>query len=174
MQTPAPFRRRLDLFGTAPSVGSLMVLCEENYGALLRLAPGLAALTGRHLSGSVGQAELLLEIVDQAPYTTTFRLTHLFPNAVQEAPGAADQPHAPEPDALLRAYHDAGQVEVLDLRQTALPVLSHYASPALAAKWRANLFLSKWLGYCVRAGHRFPSGGPRTLPAPARELLSIS
>ena len=30
----------------------------------------------------------------------------------------------------------------------------------LARKWRLNLFLSKWLSYCVREGHRFPLDAP--------------
>jgi uncharacterized protein YqiB (DUF1249 family) len=63
-----------------------------------------------------------------------------------------------DPNARLCAYHDAMQVEVLDLHQTALPVYRHYAYPALDAKWRANLFLARWLAYCVRQGYRFCPG----------------
>jgi hypothetical protein len=133
-----------------------MALCEENYRALQQLAPDLAALSGVHVSQRAGRTRLELRIIEQARYTTTFRLTHVF---------SADGNHAdwlPEPDATLKAYHDAGQVEVLDLRQTALPIFSTYQSPALRAKWKANLFLSKWLGWCLRDGHRLG-------PAPGRE-----
>jgi uncharacterized protein YqiB (DUF1249 family) len=133
-----------------PSVGALMGLCEENYRTLLRLVPGLRDLRGEHRSGNDGMA-LHLEVVEQAPYTTLLRLTYLFPHddgEVHRIPQA-------DPDALLRVYHDARQVEVLDLRQTALPLHNQYRYPALEAKWRANLFLSKWLTYCVGGGHHF-------------------
>lgn len=175
MQAPSLVFSRLDLLAAAPNVGGLMALCEENYGALMRLAPALPRLHGRLRSQPEGRAELLLTMVEQSPYTSTLRLTHLLPTA-----GASSQPPSgqqssrqppSEPDALLRAYHDAGQVEVLSLRQTVLPVLSHYERPALAAKWRANLFVSKWLGYCLREGHGFPASASATLAGEQFELL---
>ncbi|WP_296898225.1 DUF1249 domain-containing protein [Thiohalocapsa sp.] len=154
MQAPTPIIGKLDLTGDRPTVGALMALCEENYRALMQLAPRLTSLSGVHVSRRVGHTHLQLEIVEQARYTTTFRLTHVFPSGV----GHSDW--LPEPDATLKAYHDAEQVEVLDLRQTALPIFSHYQSPALRAKWKANLFLSKWLGWCLRDGHRIgPESG---------------
>jgi uncharacterized protein YqiB (DUF1249 family) len=135
-----------------PSVGSLMTLCEENYAALKRLVPDLTELRGELSSRSRGDMDLHLEIIEQARYTTLLRITYFFPH---DDGGVHRIPQA-DPDALLRAYHDARQVEVIDLRQTALPLHNRYQAPALVAKWRANLFLSKWLGYCVRLGHRFP------------------
>jgi uncharacterized protein YqiB (DUF1249 family) len=148
MQAPSPLLADLDLTGDRPTVGALMALCEENYRAVMRLAPRLPTLTGVTSSRRCGDAWLQLTILEQAPYTTTFRLTHVFGATESRADWL------PEPDATLKAYHDAAQVEVLDLRQTALPIFSHYSSPALRAKWKANLFLSKWLGWCVRDGHR--------------------
>jgi len=170
MQAPAAISRRLDLFATTPTVGGLMVLCEENYGALMRLAPGLPSLRGRLASRCAGQPDLYTEIIDQAPYTTTLRLTHRFADLDPSAGSSGGL----EPNALLRAYHDAGQVEVLDLRQTILPLHSAYHPPALAAKWKVNLFLSKWLGWCVREGHRFPCGARQAAADPYSELLSAS
>jgi uncharacterized protein YqiB (DUF1249 family) len=167
MQAPPAILSRLDLMAARPSVGGLMALCEENYAALLRLAPQLTTLRGRLMSSPGGRAELRLTIEDQARYTSTLRLTHF----LRDADGASGQ-EALEPDALLRAYHDAEQVEVLSLRETVLPVLSHYDHPALAAKWRANHFLSKWLGYCLREGHRFAPGSSADLSDDRRELLS--
>ena len=61
----------------------------------------------------------------------------------------------PEPDVLLRVYHDAEQVEVIDLKQSSLPVHSLYEAPGLLNKWQVNLFVSKWLAFCVYQGHRF-------------------
>jgi hypothetical protein len=168
MQAPACFSHRLDLLAPSPTVGALMALCEENYTALMRLAPVLPALTGHLVSRRDGQPDLHVEIVDQAPYTTTLRLTHHFADGVVARPDSAARL---EPNALLRAYHDAGQVEVLDLRQTILPLFSTYHAPALAAKWKANLFLSKWLGWCVREGHRFRGTAWDAAAGPRSELL---
>lgn len=134
-----------------PSVGDLMHLCEENYLRLMRLAPGLTNLRGELESRGRDEMGLHLEIIEQTPYTSLLRLTYLFSHP-------DDREHRilfADPDALLRAYHDARQVEVLDLRQTALPLHNHYRSPALDAKWRANFFLGKWLAYCVLTGHLF-------------------
>jgi uncharacterized protein YqiB (DUF1249 family) len=163
MQAPTPPFSRLILLTPATNVGGLMALCEENYGALMRLAPGLPQVADQLSSKPEGLAELSLSIVEQARYTTTLRLTHLLC-------GDAAQ-HGSEPDALLRAYHDAQQVEVLDLRQTVLPIMSHYQAPALAAKWRANLFLSKWLGYCLNQGYRFSAKAGKPTSAYQQELL---
>jgi uncharacterized protein YqiB (DUF1249 family) len=157
MQVPSSIIAQLDLTGDRPTVGVLMALCEENYRALLQLAPDLATCSGRQVSQRSDRTRLELEIIEQARYTTTFRLTHVFP------PDGTHAGWLPEPDATLKAYHDAEQVEVLDLRQTALPLFSHYQSPALRAKWKANLFLSKWLGWCLRDGQRLcpaPDGEP--------------
>lgn len=138
-----------------PSVGSLMALCEENYATLCCLAPGLKTLHGDHRSSCRGDIDLHLEIIEQGRYTTLLRLTHFFPHD----DGQVHRISEADPDTLLRVYHDARQVEVLDLRQTALPLHNHYRPPALEAKWKANLFLSKWLTYCVQLGHDFPGLG---------------
>ncbi|MBK1630997.1 hypothetical protein CKO31_09640 [Thiohalocapsa halophila] len=157
MQAPSAIISKLELTGDQPTVGVLMALCEENYRALMQLVPRLASLSGVQVSGRPGHTYLQLEVIEQARYTTTFRLTHVFPSGGDRADWL------PEPDATLKAYHDAEQVEVLDLRQTALPIFSHYESPALRTKWKANLFLSKWLGWCLRDGHRIgPDAGRRS------------
>jgi uncharacterized protein YqiB (DUF1249 family) len=147
-----------------------MSLCEENYRGLLRLAPDLKRARGEYRSIRDTGIDLHLEVLEQAPYTSLLRLTHFFPHRdglVHRVPQA-------DPDALLRAYHDAGQVEVLDLRQTALPLHNHYRSPALEAKWRANLFLSKWLGFCLRQGHRFPGSAGAADPGDEYLVCGLS
>jgi uncharacterized protein YqiB (DUF1249 family) len=179
MQAPSPGSTIEDLLHWTPRVGDLMVLCEENYGLLQRLAPALEQLTGSLRSSAPSGADLVLTVLEQAPYTTELRLTHVFPRsiaAVGSGRGARRDsrplavPHS-DPDTRLRVYRDACQVEVLDMRQTALPIYSHYRHPALAAKWRANVFLSKWLGYCLREGHRFPA---TQTPASAEAPLELS
>jgi len=147
---PYPWLERL-LVPARPRVGDLMHLCEENYARLRRLAPDLHHWRGDYRSHGADGMDLHLEIIEQSRFTSLLRLTYFFPHG-------DDLPHRlpqADPDALLRAYHDARQVEILDLRQTALPLHKDYRSPALEAKWRANLFLGKWLAYCLRRGHRF-------------------
>lgn len=130
-----------------PTVGSLMALCEDNYRHLLRMAPDLAQMTGSHLSQLPDHTDLYLVVMEQAPYTTLIHLTYYFQHAAGQEP---------DPDATLRVYHDARQVEVLDLRQHTLPMDRLYDAPALLNKWKANLFVSKWLAFCNYQGHYFP------------------
>lgn len=132
-----------------PNVGALMSLCEENYGLLRRLAPRLRHDSGRLTSHRPGCLDLHLEIQEQARYTTAVRLTYFF-----DVPAEADP--RPEPDARLRVYHDACQVELLDLRQSLWSRRpDRYRHPALLDKWQANLFLAKWLTFCLDQGHCF-------------------
>ena len=132
-----------------PTVGWLMDLCDENYRLLQRLAPTLNSLDGTYLSSLEGAMDLYLEVLEQTPYTTLVHLTYYF---------AHETGQLPDPDATVRAYHDSRQVEVLDLRQRALPLNRGGELPTLLQKWNANMFLSKWLSYCVQQGHRFEDG----------------
>ena len=149
----------LALGSRRPTVGALMGLCEENYILLSRLAPGLPSRRGRLVSRIPGGVDLHLTIDSQSAYTTALRLTHVFRGGE-----VGDPPFRSDPDVRLRVYHDARQVEVLDLRQTALPVHADYQPPALDSKWRLNLFLAKWLSYCLQQGHRFGVAGATRIP----------
>lgn len=149
-----------------PNVGALLDLCEENYRRLIRLAPDLQGRTGVYTSYGADTVLLQLEILERAPFTTTLRLTHLFPS-----PDSESQALDLDPDARLRVYHDSHQVEILDVRQSSLSPRADYQPPALLEKWRANLFLGKWLVYCLRQGHQFGKSpvDPGTLVAARRE-----
>jgi uncharacterized protein YqiB (DUF1249 family) len=135
-----------------------LALCEENFHLLSRLAPQLRTRRGPLVSRVKDGVDLHLSIEEQARYTTLLRLTYLFADGAGGNSGLGA-----DPDARLRVYHDARQVELLDLRQTALPRLANYQAPALVSKWRANLFLWKWLAYCLHQGHRF---GSETIEVP--------
>jgi uncharacterized protein YqiB (DUF1249 family) len=135
------------LLDRQPSVGDLMDLCEESYRLLLRMAPELRGMRGEAWSRLSDHTDLHLEIIEQTRYTTLTRLTHYFPLA---------EGREPEPDAQLRVFHDARQVEVVDLRQHVLPPEKLFHAPGLRNRWRANLFISRWLAFCVSRGHRFP------------------
>ncbi len=136
----------LSLLLDQPCLGGLLDLCEENYRVLMRLVPQLHDLNGYLRSELPRGTDLHLEILEQTPYTTLLHLTYYFPH---------ETGMAPDPDTTLRAYHDAAQVEVQDLRQAALPLARGPHYPTLEQKWKANLFLSKWLAFCVVQGHRF-------------------
>ena len=58
-----------------PTIGNLMGLCEENYGALMRLIPDLRGIQGESRSALDQDLDLHLEILEQSPYTTLLRLT---------------------------------------------------------------------------------------------------
>jgi uncharacterized protein YqiB (DUF1249 family) len=152
-----------------PTLGDLMSLCEENYSALMRLIPDLRRIQGEERSVLDSDQDLYLEVLEQAPYTTLLRLTYYFPHD----DGLVHRVRDPDPDALLRAYHDAAQVEVLNLRQTILPLRSHYSYPALEAKWKINLFLAKWLGYCLTQGYRFSPNRKASAPLRVKAPVAI-
>jgi len=143
-----------------PTVGDLLALCEENYHYLHSLVPQLKRLQGEYRSSLPDHQDLHLTIVEQTPYTTLIRLTYEFE---QSNGGVSD------PDALLRVYHDARQVEVENLRQHALPTQRLYEAPGLLNKWRLNLFVAKWLAFCVSQGHFFV-GDISTLKQPVCDL----
>lgn len=134
------------LLNSKPNLGWLMDLCEENYRHIMRLAPELRALEGQYISHLDGAVDLHLNILEQTRYTTLIHLTYYFSQA---------KGHRQDPDARVRIYHDSTQAELLELRQHALQFNRGLSFPTLAQKWRANLFLSKWLSYCILEGHSF-------------------
>jgi uncharacterized protein YqiB (DUF1249 family) len=127
-------------------MGMVLDLSEENYALLMRLAPSLAEMSGKYQSNLEHGMDLYLEAMEQTPYTSLVHLTYYFSHAVGDYP---------DPDATLRVYHDSRQVDVLDLRQSTLPLHRWGDNPTLEQRWRINLFLSKWLQYCVAQGHGF-------------------
>jgi uncharacterized protein len=133
------------LLAGRPTLGNLLDLCGENYDLLRKLAPDLPALRNRHRSRLGGQVDLFLEVREQTPYSSLLQLTYRFGGGGDEA----------DPAAVLRAYHDARQLEVLALRQQVLPLEQGPDLATLERKWRANLFISKWLGYCWWQRHAF-------------------
>lgn len=159
MQAPLDLWHRVWSLAARPTVGGLMEVCEESYRSLMQLAPELRRSRGSLHSRPMDGVDLYLQVLEQSRYTTRIRLTHAF------RPDAGDGLDCLDPNARLCVYHDAMQVEVLDLHQTALPIYRHYAQPALDAKWKANLFLAQWLAYCVRQGYCLGPAGDAALQA---------
>ncbi|MEW8508566.1 MAG: DUF1249 domain-containing protein [Candidatus Thiodiazotropha sp.] len=134
------------LLAVRPRMGMVLGLSEENYALLMRLAPALGDMSGKYQSNLEHGMDLHLEVLEQTPYTSLVHLTYFFSHAVGDYP---------DPDATLRVYHDSKQIDVLDLRQSSLPLHRWGDNPTLEQRWRINLFLSKWLHYSVAQGHRF-------------------
>jgi uncharacterized protein len=112
----------------------------------------LRALDGMHRSSVAGDCDLLLNVTERSPYTSTVTLTY----AIPEAAGTVQYP-----DMRVRIYHDAHLAEALEWasahNQHVLKALRIQAERELDQRWARNVMLNKWLEYCVERGHRFSS-----------------
>ena len=139
---------------------ALMALYESNYVRLASLAGALVKLAGRHRSAVADDCDLLLNVTERSPYTTTLHLTYHFADA------AGDAAVADYPDMSIRVYHDAHLVEAQDWAgahpHAVLQALRQRAERELDQRWARNMMLNKWLEYCLERGHRF---SPATLIA---------
>jgi uncharacterized protein YqiB (DUF1249 family) len=134
---------------------ALMSLYESNYIRLKALCGDLAHLAGEYRSHVAGDCELLLEVTEQAPYTTTLSLTYLLP----QAQGSGDPVMERFPDVRIRVYADARLAEAQEWApqpgHPALRALRRGAERELDQRWALNMMLNKWLDYCMERGHRF-------------------
>ena len=133
------------------SFAALMELYEANYIRLRQLCPDLHRIDGEAVSRIRCGLDLHLQVLENSPFTTTLLLTYYF-----------DEPtglRRPDPNLIVRVYHDAHQAEVLSrvCRDTGgrISARDGASDSALHCKWRLNRFLYKWLGYCRRQGHCF-------------------
>ncbi|GAC1698035.1 MAG: hypothetical protein PVS2B3_09690 [Steroidobacteraceae bacterium] len=136
---------------------ALMGLYESNFIRLGWLAQDLAQLCGRHRSRVRGDCDLVLNVTERSPYTSTLNLTYLLP----QRDGQLQYP-----DMGVRVYHDAHLVEAQHWAeshsQPILRALRDCAERELDQRWARNVMLNKWLEYCVERGHRFSSGTRHT------------
>ena len=127
----------------------LMTLYESNYIKLHQLAAALDWPGDAIVSSSPRDSDLHAEIVRREPYTTTLRLTYWFP----EEGGVS----APDPDIVVRIYHDARLVEAVSSRDahrhTKLREWAGSSNAELDRRWRLNMLLNKWLDYLFEVGH---------------------
>ena len=142
----------------ARDLPALMELYELNYIQLRQLVPDLNAIQDHSTSRVSGALSVYLTVQERCKYTTTLHLTYLFHDESGENPA---------PDIVVRLYHDAQVAEVISRgqrrgRQNAEYDRFHH-NYSIDAKWQANRFLHKWLGYCLHHGHTF---------SPAREQLA--
>jgi uncharacterized protein YqiB (DUF1249 family) len=136
----------------------LMTLYESNYIKLRQLVSELDWPAGAIVSSSPRDNDLHAEIVRREPYTTTLRLTYWFDDAC----GAS----APDPDIVVRIYHDARLVEAVSSgdghRHEKLRELARSGHSELDRRWRLNMLLNKWLDYLFEVGHSL-GGAERAL-----------
>lgn len=133
-------------------MSELMGLYEGNYRLLAALIPDMWRLNGSVVSSVGDGMDLYLEIIEQAPYTTILSLTYRFETEAGE--------WLDDPAMQLRIYHDAGLAEAVSCRHRPQFHFSHYALPQVKlplAEWKyeLNMFLQKWLCYCLDQGHIF-------------------
>jgi uncharacterized protein YqiB (DUF1249 family) len=126
---------------------ALMSLYESNYVRLAQLAGNLLDLKGTRVSHVAGECDLVLTLIERAPYTDELDLTYLVPAV--GATSADSGPLERIPDLRLRVYHDARLLEAR-LRQSG-PGLER----ELHQCWARNMMLNKWLEYCAEQGHCF-------------------
>jgi len=125
-----------------PNAGALGAMCEENYGLLTVLMPTLPSMEGHFCVQPQQHPTLAMQVKRDGPYTQKLLMTHVFEDAVRG--------RITLPDAAISVYHDARMVEVERFgKQRILPLSGSYAPPGLEQKWRANLFLGRWLRHCL-------------------------
>jgi uncharacterized protein YqiB (DUF1249 family) len=136
---------------TTERFAALMELYEKNYVLMRLLSPELKVLgSGVYVSQVNSSLPLELTVLSHSRYTSTFNLTYRF------FEGSSKGRNDREPDLAIRMYHDARTCEVMsglmpegrvEVRRTR----------DLDEGRRLNRFLNKWLNYCLRQGHQFPS-----------------
>ena len=148
------------------SFSGLMTVYESNFIKLASLFADLDDLSpeGSWVSRGTQDLDLYAEVQQREPYTTTLKLTYWFTEGFTEGfneglEGAEQQP-VPDPDLVLRVYHDARLVEALagreDHHHAKLREIARRHSLELGRRWRNNIMLNKWLDYLLDMGHAFP------------------
>ena len=147
MQRAAKKAYRLDL-------ASLHAVCEANYARLLRLFPDYQ--TRNLCEFRLGEARVRIEVLERSRYTTIFRLFQ----------ARQDEQWLGSLRVELRAYHDAGMLEVGTF-QSHRRVEGRYAYPndqmhQQDEKHQQNHFLAEWFSHCLENGHsdvQLPTAG---------------
>jgi uncharacterized protein YqiB (DUF1249 family) len=131
------------------SFTGLMTIYESNYIKLRQLTADFDWSGESMLSSSPQDSDLHAQVLRREAYTTTLRLTYWF----EEQPGKC----VPDPDLVLRIYHDARLVEAVaggDRHyHQKLRELAAGRDSELDRRWRINMMLNKWLDYLADVGH---------------------
>lgn len=129
-------------------IGALHACCEANYARLLRLFPDYEQRNERRFA--IGEEQLHIEVVERSRYTSVLRLR-------KWRRGSEDERRWLTPLRIdLRAYHDAGMLEVIAFQGSArVEARYRYPNPRMHQqdeKSRQNAFLADWLEHCLLHG----------------------
>ena len=133
----------------------LMALYEANYVRFAHLVPGMAQGRASGRSDRGDGLDLHLRMLEHSVYTSTLELTYYF-TGLRDAEGSAP---VPEPELVIRLYHDARLAEAISCRdvdpgpRNRMPFEGK--STCVGEKLLLNQFLEKWLIYALRQGHCF-------------------
>ncbi|MEM1111953.1 MAG: DUF1249 domain-containing protein [Pseudomonadota bacterium] len=123
----------------------LHAACEANYQRLLRLFPDYER--SNHREFSVGEARVVIEVLERSRYTTFFRL--------HQSQGGVRWLDTLRID--VRVYHDAAMLEVGAFQShRRIAPRYDYPNPDMYQqdeKLRQNQFLAEWLEHCLLNGH---------------------
>ena len=135
------------------SFSGLMTLYESNFLKFSVLCGRAFPVGEYHVSTVPNDCDLHMRVLKREPYTSTLSLTYWF-----DAEDATDD-RVPDPDLLIRVYHDASVVEAVTGRERhrhhVLQALARSHNGELDRRWRINMMLNKWLDYLLDNGHRF-------------------
>ena len=144
------------------SFSGLMTVYESNFIKLAKLVADLDDLTTENarISHSSQDLDLYAEILQREPYTTTLKLTYWFQEGFEAGVEEGGTGPVPDPDLIVRVYHDARLAEALagreDHRHAKLREIALRHTLELGRRWRNNIMLNKWLDYLLDMGHAFP------------------
>jgi uncharacterized protein YqiB (DUF1249 family) len=137
-----------------------MTIYESNYIKLSRLTTEFDWSGWSMVSTSPRDIDLHAQLLRREPYTTTLKLTYWF-----EEPGGV---LVPDPDLILRVYHDARLAEAVSGRDRhthhKLLELAGDSGAELDRRWRINMMLNKWLDYLFDVGHTLNREPDRLVP----------
>jgi len=131
------------------SFTGLMTIYESNYIKLSQLTTDFHWSGWSMVSSSPRDNDLHAQLLRREPYTTTLKLTYWF----LEPDGVL----VPDPDLIVRIYHDARLAEAVAGRDRhthhKLRELAADRATELDRRWRINMMLNKWLDYLFDVGH---------------------
>jgi uncharacterized protein YqiB (DUF1249 family) len=143
------------------SFTGLMTIYESNYIKLSALTTEFDWSSWSMVSRSPRDNDLHAQLVRREPYTTTLKLTYWF----EESDGVL----VPDPDLIVRIYHDARLAEAVAGRDRhthhKLLELAGKSGTELDRRWRINMMLNKWLDYLFDVGHALNSKNDTLLSA---------
>lgn len=127
---------------------NLLELYEHNFRRLQRLVPDLDRLRTDLCSRVRGAEDLHLRVLERHRFTVDIAISHYF---------SEEEGTFPSPDLTIRVYLDSAQAELLRLPDALSVTIEEErgATSPLEKRWIANLFLQRWLDYCLQQGHRF-------------------